>query len=428
MPSRSQLWIALAVVLAATVYFFVDVRQRARIDRGTRHHRTDFTVYQYAARALAEGSDPYEAVNPRGYRYVYPPLLAVLLLPIAGWQPPNAALVFFVVSAGALLFSLVALARFRPRPAGPALGWVPVGLALVTCLGFAHQGFQRGQVTHVLLGLHVGALLALWRGRPALAGALLALGGALRLTPLLVAAGVGIGLLAGVRAHGWRPPLRFGAGLGLGLALGFVLVPLLALGPDRAVEVTTRWVEATRAVYAENEDLAEAYKINEWRFKNQAPRRVYGTWLGWVGGATFEKERPDLSPGARTAQDVLAAGTTLGLLLLAFLLGAGALRETGSTRAAVVFAALTLLPVLMTRYTWPTHYLLALPAVALASAAGGADGPMRRTRWILLVGTLLFYVAHARPLQWIGEAGCLVLACALFLASFLRVGLRRSAA
>ena len=107
---RAGLLILLA--LAASAYGLLDVRQRARIDRGVKRHRTDFTVYQYAARALAVGDDPYEATNPRGYRYVYPPLLAVLLLPLAAWEPPAAALVWFALSMLAFVGALWAASRW----------------------------------------------------------------------------------------------------------------------------------------------------------------------------------------------------------------------------------------------------------------------------------------------------------------------------
>jgi len=422
-PRKKQLWIAVGVLVFAAGYFVLDVRQRARVDRGPKRHRTDFTVYQAAAQALVQGEDPYEARNPRGYRYVYPPLLAVLLMPVARWAPPEAALVFFLLSAASLLYALLALLRFRPSREGPALGFAALLVAGITCLGFAHQGFQRGQITHVLLALHVAALVSLYRGRFGWAGFWLALGGALRLTPLLAAAAVGIGLLGAVRAHGLARPLRFGGGLAAGLLLGFVLVPLVALGADRAREVGQRWLEVTASVYRENEDLDAAYRINEWRFKNQAPRRVYGTWAGWATGAAFEKERPDLAAGPRRWVDGLAAGTSWLLLVGSLLLGAFALRTPGTRAYAVAFAAVTLLPVLITRYAWPTHYLLALPAVALAAAPLWHGRALRGTRWVLLVGALLFYAAHARPLEWIGAAGCLMLACVVFLAAFLRHGL-----
>ena len=415
---RSHALLLLAAVAFAAVYFAVDVRQRARVDRKPRQHRTDMTVYLAAAEALADGSDPYEARNPRGYRYVYPPLLAILFLPLAGWAPENAALVWFLLSVLAFGGSLVWLARM-PR-AGPSPGWKAVAVAAVVCLGFAHQGFQRGQVTHLLLGLQVGALACLLGRRFVGAGLLLGFAGALRLTPLLPAAAVGLGLLVhGLRAGRARPWLSFGAGLAASLALGFVVLPWLVLGPGRAGAVTERWLEVTRDLQAGEVDLDADYRINEWRFKNQAPRRVAATWTGWAQGADFEKERPLFGDEATLAH-VDTAVAWLGLLVVLAGLGLGLTRmgDPSGPGFALAYALVLLLPVLVTRYAWPTHYLMALPALALASAAAaprwrgfGLGAPVL----VFFLGTALFYAAHARPLQWLGEAGCLLLACVVFL-------------
>ena len=403
--------LGLVVAVVAAGYFWIDVRQRARIDRGIGRHRTDFTVYQYAARALKHGGDPYEARNPRGYRYVYPPLLVVLLQPIADWAPEDAALVFFALSVLALVGSVLLLRRC----AGGR--WSPVVAAAVICLGFAHQGFQRGQVTHILLFLQVAALALLLGRRYAAAGLLLGLGVALRLTPLLPACAVGIGLLAGAFARrGVQPPLRFGGGLAGGMLVGVVLIPVLWLGADRAGEVGDRWVRVTKQVYGANVDLEEEYRINEWRFKNQAPRRAYGTWVGWAQGAAFEKEEPQLGEGSMRAVDAAADITTWGLVALALVLALTFLRDSRGPSYALIYAVVVLLPVLMTRYVWPTHYLMAAPALVLAARRRWSAAPVL----VLFAGTALFYVAHARALEPIGQAGCLLLSCAVFVALLVR--------
>src|SRR5690349_2802203 len=141
-PAQRRLLLIAAVLAAALLYGWLDVASRARIDRGTRYHRTDFTVYQAAAAALAAGTDPYEARNPRGYRYVYPPLLAVALLPVAGLPPPTAAFLFFLASAALLALALWQLGK--PALAGALL-----------CAPFLHESFERGQVTVLLLALQV---------------------------------------------------------------------------------------------------------------------------------------------------------------------------------------------------------------------------------------------------------------------------------
>jgi hypothetical protein len=87
---------------------------------------------------------------------------------------------------------------------------------------------------------------------------------------------------------------------------------------------------------------------------------------------------------------------------------------------ALGYAALVFLPVLVTRYAWPTHYLMALPAVAFAAVPRDATRGRARLMpeaGVLLFGALLFYAAHLGPLQVLGEAGCLALAAVVFLAA-----------
>ena len=427
--TRTRLLFLVALV-AAAVYFVADVRQRARLDRGVKRHRTDMTVYQAAAEALVADEDPYAARNPRGYGYVYPPLLAILFMPVAGWAPENAALVWFIVSMLAFGSALWLLARMTLG--GPDPAWRAVLVAAVVCLGFWHQGFQRGQVTHLLLGLQVGALAALLGRRFLLAGLLVGLAGALRLTPLLPAAVVGLGLVVYAFKDGaFGALLSYVTGVVAALALGLVVLPWFALGTDGAREVNQRWLEVTRDLQTGDTDLQAAYRINEWRFKNQAPRRVFGTWAGWGTGAPFEKERPRFTNATtRHRVEGAAAGVAIFALLLALVLGVRWLRDPSGPHYALVFAAVMLLPVFVTRYAWPTHFLFALPLVAMASARA----PWRRRGFglgpavaVLFVGAALFYAAHTPALQWLGEAGCLLLACAAFLGLTLTRGLQEPA-
>jgi hypothetical protein len=389
--------LVLLVVAAAGAYGWLDVRNRARLDRGTKYHRTDFTVYQAAAEALADRTDPYEARSPRGYRYVYPPLLAVLLLPVARWSAPDAALLFFAGSALALAGALALLARVTGRRA--AL------LGALLCAPFLHQSFERGQVTVLLLALQVAALHAAFRRRYFVAAAFLAAGTALRLTPVLPAAALGAGLLA---AREWGGLARLLGGFLAGLFLCFVAVPVLALGPARATEVTVRWAERSRELFGGAPGEFEGLDgINEYRFKNQSPRRVLATWTGWAKDAKFEKEKPDLSGRAARAVDLAAYGIAAACGLLALLLGFSRMRAPAPT----AFALVLLLPLFMTRYTWPTHYVTALPAVAFAPP---------RARLLFAAGAAVFYAAHAESLQRYGAAGPLLLGGLLLAAALAR--------
>lgn len=406
-------------LLALLAYVGLDVAQRARVDRGPRHHRTDFTVYQAAAEALRTGADPYEARSPRGYLYVYPPLLAVALMPVARWDPPWAVALFALVSAGALTLSLRALARL------PGVGGRALLLGTLVAAPFLHQSFERGQITVLLLALQVGGTVLLARRRELAAGTLLGLGGALRLTPLLLAAAAAAGALAALRSRGPGPLLRLGAGTLGALALGFALLPGLALGPQTAARTLSRWVERTTQVHApapgEAEDLLATQGIDEWRFKNQAPHRVLGTWTGWLLGRPFDGERPLLRQDEVRGVDALAWGVAGLALLGSVWVGWSRLREPGDPRHLPALAALGAAHLLAERATWPTHLTAVLPALVLVAAWS----PGARRRWTLAVfvaAEAAFYAAHLPALEPVGQAGCLLLGLATLLSALLGRG------
>jgi len=397
------------LLVGAAVFGWFDVRRRARTDRGTSAHRTDFTVYTAAAHALSTGGDPYDARSPRGWRYVYPPLLAIALMPLDALATPDAALVWYALSVAALACSAVWTARLIGRPAGPA----SVAFALTACILFVGQTLQRGQVTTLLLATQVGALALLVARREGLAGIWLALGVALRLTPLLPAGVVGIACVGRLlRGEGWRA-MRFPAGFVAGLAIWFVAVPALALGPARASEVTRRWLEVGREVYAAEPgklaDLSGEYGIEEFTFKNQGVRRVASTWAGWVSGESFEGER---STGPLEGVDRFALVVVGAVGAAALWLGWRRFREPGAPATRMLYAVACLAPVWVTRYAWPVHYVVAVPFVAEAFAA--PKGSRRRlAAWIFLAGVVLFalgYLGRGDALRLPARAGVLALA------------------
>ncbi len=392
---RARLTLALlALALAAAAHGWFDVRQRARLDRGLRHHHTDLAVYLAAARAVEDGGDPYRAESPRGWRYVYPPLLAILVRPLLRLDVPDAALVFYALSVLALALSVVWIAR----AVGPPPGGRAAALATLAASPFLLQTLQRGQVTILLLATVAGALALLLRRRDALAGVVLALGGALRLTPFLVAGMVAIGGLRAVRSRGASDALRFPLGLLGGTLLWFVAVPGVLLGPRRAIETTSLWLSRTQEVFgAEPGEAVPLDAVDEFSFKNQGVRRVVAAWTG------RERAGPERLAGV----DLAAAAVALATLAAAVLLSLRAGRDRADPRWRVVYAIGAFLPVFVTRYAWPTHFVLVVPLLAEATLRRG-ETPARVAILAFVGGTALFYAGHLAALRALPEAGVLL--------------------
>src|SRR5580704_10227789 len=86
------------LVVALAVWCAVDVSRRARVDpQRPSQHMTDVTVYTEAGRAFFDGRDPYEVANIRGWKYLYPPLFALLIAPLSYFSPPWQASAWFAV-------------------------------------------------------------------------------------------------------------------------------------------------------------------------------------------------------------------------------------------------------------------------------------------------------------------------------------------
>ncbi|HEV3004493.1 MAG TPA: glycosyltransferase 87 family protein [Pirellulales bacterium] len=236
----------LAVVLA--VWAWVDVRPRARIEvERPWEHQTDLTVYTEAGAAFFDGRRPYEVTNLRGWRYLYPPLLAMLLAPLHHFDPQMQALVWFAISAafawGCLREAEMLIERcLAPRATDAERRLlVPVIAAavLLTATLPALNCLQRGQLGvaklyFLLLGFRLISTARRWP-KAAAGGAALAFAVAVKITPILPFLLV-IGQLF---VDAWRHP-RFkfargrawsaAAGGCLGLAAFLFAVPAALVG------------------------------------------------------------------------------------------------------------------------------------------------------------------------------------------------------
>jgi hypothetical protein len=144
----------------------------------SRAHRVDgydFTSYLNSARALAEGRSPYGLPTP--WPYVYPMLLAFLLIPLTPLPYGAAVLTWFAVSLAALAVTV------RASTDGTV---VPIGATLVVTFAIVQSTLLNGQVNLLVVLCSVLAVCALADGRDARAGAWLGAGIALKLMPAVL--------------------------------------------------------------------------------------------------------------------------------------------------------------------------------------------------------------------------------------------------
>jgi hypothetical protein len=233
---------ALVLILVLFVAFGVLVEYRSAF---LRRRMGDLGCYLRAAWAVRTGNDLYDVTDDNGWHYNYPPLYAILMAPLG--DPPRGAdaagFVPYAVSVAvvyALNLVFLALAvhwlagALEYASLGPSGRWLAWDsrrwwrlrvLPLLVCLAPIGHTLMRGQANLLLLALVCGMIAAAVRGRRFLAGVSLAGAICLKIFPAFL-------LLYPL----WRRDGRCLAGCAAGLAVGLGVVPVIALGPQRAVD------------------------------------------------------------------------------------------------------------------------------------------------------------------------------------------------
>ncbi len=191
---------------------------------------TDIQVYLHAAGQFAGGQDIYSN-NPHN-RYLYSPLFAMLLQPLAEAGSSWAGFLWLIVNilAGVRVWMLLQqlVAPWLPAP-GRARWLLGAGVALLA-LESVNQNLNLGQITLLIFWLTVEGCLLVLRGRPVPGAALLALGINIKIIPVLALAYL-------LCRRAWM-----GAGLSVAFFVAYLLLPAAQIGWTRNVELHERWL------------------------------------------------------------------------------------------------------------------------------------------------------------------------------------------
>jgi hypothetical protein len=210
----------------------------------------DLTVFLRTAWAVRTGQDIYTVTDENGFHYHYPPLLAILLVPLADPPPgtahawtlpyPLTVALWYALNLACLAVSVHWLANMleeasadpavRSHPAGCTRWWSLRLWPVLACLPPVGHTLMRGQVGLLLLLLLCGAAAALFRGQSVRAGLWLAGAICLKVIPALL-------LLVPLVRRDWRC-LRSCA---MGLMVGLAVVPAAVFGPARTADYYREW-------------------------------------------------------------------------------------------------------------------------------------------------------------------------------------------
>ncbi|MCX7887764.1 MAG: hypothetical protein N3B01_11010, partial [Verrucomicrobiae bacterium] len=110
--------VALALVVGVRTVYRSGPHEVFGLKFGSKMHRTDFTVYYEAGRAVLGGQNIYEVENPRGWVYQYLPVFSVVMVPLAMVSVFWASLGWYVLSLAmvvhAVWLSVRVVRRFWP--------------------------------------------------------------------------------------------------------------------------------------------------------------------------------------------------------------------------------------------------------------------------------------------------------------------------
>jgi hypothetical protein len=204
----------------------------------------DLDVFLRAAWAVRTGNDPYTVASNNDWHYLYPPLYAILLTPLADPPPgqdqtgyvPYAwsvaicylgSVLFLFWGAHALASALEEQAAdwgIRTQPRFCQRWWALRLWPIFACWMPIGHTLSRGQVTLTVLALLCAALAGWLRGRNFRAGAWLGLAICIKVIPVYL-------LVYPL----WKRDVRGLAGCAASLLVGLVVVPVLTFGPDKTM-------------------------------------------------------------------------------------------------------------------------------------------------------------------------------------------------
>jgi hypothetical protein len=419
--------VAVILVVGFTVWGYVDVSRRGRIDGAhPEYHRTDFTVFTEAGAAFFDGRDPYRVTNPRGWSYIYPPLFALMMAPLSVLDTRAQVTIWYAVSVAlgfGCYFESRRLWRLlgAPRGGGGGGGHQGLGLWAGGCAGLAvampaFHCLQHGQVAIALLyPLLLGFRLTLggrswwawWLG-----GVVLAWPVVVKVIPALP-----VGFLL---AQHWASALASGrprapgargraASVTLGVAFGGLLfalaVPAACIGWGenlRQLQTWSRKVATSQDMDRQsgsfndstmNQSLLNAAHLLSGRFHEPEPHLKAFAHEHWLAAdmVAAHLRRVDVTT------DRVAQATRAAVLALLLAVGLAAVSRYDAPGLAATFGLACVAILLVSPIAWSNYYVLLLPAVLFVPLWLEGRGLPRTARLLAACPAALTWAHYAAP-------------------------------
>jgi alpha-1,2-mannosyltransferase len=375
MVARSCFAVLVVCIFVGGVYFARQSGTNAEV------YSNDFNVYYHAAKEVLAGRDPYQNSLGAWTPYLYPPLLAELLIPLSMLSLPIAAYLWFLISAASMFSAARMSASMSAWMSGETLRWTSLKResedgdviesrepqlarhralqaaiaagAIVVLIRFVLDTFNLGQVNTVVAGLAVAHIYFYARDKKALSAIALVLAVSIKLTPAVF-----------LVYHVAKMRLRFAAACIAGLAG----VTVLSFLPFEGDSLDTVRIFANRTLRNE-----QGYNLAD--SGNQSLRGAIARLVARAGTAGSG------GPESRNPTEPLTL--MVAMLLLAFAVLAARRAQNELAGAAPFFCCVVLLSPL----SWKAHFvILALPVAYLLSVLFQPGTPAGSRR--LVLGTI----------------------------------------
>jgi hypothetical protein len=428
--------VAVVVIVALTIWGYVDVWPHGRIDPlRLDRHKTDFTVYTEAAAAFFDGRNPYRVTSPRGWYYLYPPLFALLIAPLTSFDTEAQVFAWYILSV-AMAFGCFFEARRvwrliceAGRANSSARGVRTIsGRWLGVCIGLAVvlptlDCLQRGQlgialVYFLMLGFRVVLEARSWMGW-LLGGVILAFPAVVKLVPAFP-----VGVLAAQR---WSAVLRPGrreyrpiaealaltSGILAGMVLFLVIIPSALIGWRKNLDSLTTWALQVAA----NPEVGRRSNFDMRSPRNQSLANAVHLWTTRRSAATGIPPTDGVAGHARRlegiAVKVLRGAVVVSLLALCVTIG----RRRDPEDQVAAFGLSCWATLLISPLAWGHYYMIELPALLGVPPWLARRGRSVTAGVIAIIPALLSW-AHYLRLRDLGPMGLLGLgSTAWFLAA-----------
>jgi alpha-1,2-mannosyltransferase len=326
---------------------------------------------------MEAGDDPYER-----YNYPNPPIMAILLTPLAHLPPAAFALAWFylkVVMALSCFYWVIRMLDSRERPFPRWARNLAVALSLTPIV----NDLTHGNVNLFILFTIVGGLYSFHRNRNVVGGLMLALGAACKVTPVLF-----------VPYFLWKRAWRMLAATLVGLFVFLWLVPGAVLGWERNHALLASWSKQMVAPFLVNGVVTSEHNNQSLpglatRLLTHSPSFSEYDWSAKTSRPVEWHNMLDLD---RPLVSWMVKGCMLAFALMVLWRCRTPAAERRSWRTTAEFSVVILGMLLFSERTWKHHcvtFLLPIAVLCYQLSAERHSRAMRMLLWTVLGAVVL---------------------------------------